>query len=98
MALTVADFLISFPEFYDAPATLVSAKLADAVTMCDPAAWGAEPARDLTQQGVFLYTASFLAESPYGRKMALVDDRGRSIYQQRLDVLKRIVGIGFRVC
>jgi hypothetical protein len=52
---------------------------------------------DLTQMGVFLYCAKFLALSPFARKMALTNKDGSTIYDARLNELKRTVTSGARV-
>lgn len=99
MAITTADFKAGYPEFFDAPDSLVAVKLAEAQQLVPSSIWnaGGDPTRDLTQQAVFLYTAQFLSESPYARKMNLVDDKGGSPYKARLDTLRRIVSSGNRV-
>lgn len=98
MAINLATFKARYPEFLNAPDTLIAACMSEAVTMCPVSVWGAggDSPRDLTQQGVFLYTAQFLSESPFARHMNLVAD-GASPYKARIDTLKRIVASGHRV-
>ena len=99
MALDVATFLLGYPEFSDAPPSLIQAKLTDAIALGPPVVWGnADPSRDLVQQGVFLYAAHFLACSPFARDMKLVHDDGKTtLYSDRLATLKRLVASGARV-
>ena len=97
MAIDVATFLKEFPEFRDAPTDLLEATLIRAQEMVPDFVWGsAGPDHSLTEQGTFLYCARFLALSPYARKLALVGKTGRTIYDDRLDQLKRTVSSGFR--
>ncbi len=104
MTIDASTFLTSFPEFADAPATLVTAKLAEATSMVPDRVWGAaatDPVSgggSLTQQATFLYCAHFLALSPFARNMALVDTAGSTLYEKRLDRLRRTVASGYRVC
>ena len=91
MAVTAASFIVTYPEFSDAPVALVEAKLAEAVTMCPDRVWG-----DLTDQGVGLYTAQYLYDSPFARHMARIDqgnDRQgvRSDASPYIDRLRRLV-------
>ena len=105
MAINTTDFLASYPEFHDAPLSLVAAKLAEAVRLvpANQSIWNAngDPTRDLTEDATFLYCAHFLALSPYARHMALIDEKqspsGGTLYWQRLQMLKRTVTSGFRV-
>ena len=99
MAITVAEFLVGYPEFGDAPTTLIQAKLDEATQLVYTPIWGnTDPTRDLVQQGTFLYCAHFLALSPYARHMKLVHDDGKTtLYSARLETLKRTVASGLRV-
>src|SRR5262249_53490766 len=98
MAIDVATFKATYPEFIDAPDNLVQAKLTEAISMVPPAIWGPVGSQqDLVQQGTFLYCAKFLAESPYARDMRLVRDDYTTAYDTRLNQLKHIVTSGFRV-
>lgn len=100
MALTVQTFCALYTEFALAPVALVQAKLDEATLMCPTRMWG-----DLTDQGVGLYTAQFLYDSPYSRHMARVDQGGdretvrsdSSPYYSRLQRLKTQVASGWRV-
>lgn len=96
--LTPAAFLTSYPEFSDAPLSLLQAKLNEATTLIQGPVWNnGDPARDLTQQATFLQAAHFLALSPYAAHMGLVKTDGFTLYSARLQHLKRIVTSGFRV-
>lgn len=103
MAIDVPTFLASFPEFNDAPAALISAKLAEAALMCPDTVWGQGTASpgggggSLTQRGTFLHCARFLALSPYARKMQLASKDGRTIYDGEIRTLQLTVTSGFRV-
>lgn len=92
MALDVPSFLRAFPEFQDAPPPLVAAKLAYGMQLTPARIWG-----NLTEQGAFLYTARFLALSPYGRKIGLVRKDGKTNYDEDLTRCKRMVTSGYRV-
>lgn len=100
MAVTAASFKALYTEFADAPDALVEGKLAEAVTMCPERVWG-----DLTDQGVGLYTAQYLYDSPFSRHMARIDqgnDRqgvrtDASPYIDRLRRLVQQVASGYRV-
>ena len=97
MAIDVPTFVATYPEFADAPPTLIAAKLAEAVTMVPDASWGgAGASNSLTQQGTFLYCAQFLALSPYARHMNLADTNGKTPYDDRISMLRRIVSSGYR--
>jgi hypothetical protein len=96
--IDVPTFLAGFPEFVDAPVSLINAKLAEAKTHVQGPVWaGGGPSRDFTQQATFLYAAHFLALSPYARSMALVKTDGSTLYSQRIADIKRAVTSGFRV-
>ena len=99
MAITVADFLVGYPEFVDAPTTLIQAKIDDAKQLVYAPVWSnTDPTRDLMQQATFLYAAHFLAMSPYARSMKLVHEDGKTtLYSERLATLKRMVTSGMRV-
>lgn len=100
MAVTAASFIVTYPEFADAPVALIEAKLAEAATMTPDAVWG-----DLADQGRALYTAQYLYDSPFARHMARVDqgnDRqgvrsDASPYIDRLRRLVQQVASGYRV-
>lgn len=96
MATDTATFKTVFPEFQDAPAPLVDAKLAQALTLTPTEVWGDDGDGTMRQQGVFYYTARFLALSPFARNMALVNKAGVTSYDVELQRLKSIVASGFR--
>lgn len=93
MAIDVQTFKAAFPEFIDAPNSLVQSQLDYAVTRVPEAVWSAA----LKEEGTFLYCAQFLALSPYARNMGLVNDKGVTNYDERLYHLKLTVTSGFRV-
>jgi hypothetical protein len=43
------------------------------------------------EEGAFLWCAKFLALSPFGRKMAMVDAQEKTAYDSRLTALLRAV-------
>lgn len=100
MALTVRTFQALYPEFADAPAALVQAKLDEAAIMCPESMWG-----ELRDQGIGLHAAQYLFDSPFSRHMARVDqgnDRqgvrsDASPYIDRLRRLTQQVASGYRV-
>ena len=93
MAIDVATFKASFPEFAAAPNTLVESQLDYAEVRCPLDVWG-----DLREEGIFIYCARFLAQSPYARKMGMTGFKeGRTPYDDRLAQLIRTVASGFRV-
>lgn len=58
---TVAEFRAHFPEFQNAPETLIQAKLNEATLEVDPDQWGPK-----TDSGIRYLTAHKLALSPWG--------------------------------
>jgi hypothetical protein len=104
MAIDLLTFRSLYPEFASAPDPLVQAKLVEAEQMVPDAVWGAGTPSgglggggSLTQQATFLYCAQFLAKSPFARSMNLVSKTGETIYDERIQNLKRVVTSGFRV-
>ncbi len=93
MAIDVPSFKAAFPEFAQAPDSLVQAQLNYAIARVDPNVWGT-----LAEEGTFVHCARFLALSPYARKMGLVDakDGGQTPYDKRLTQLLRSVTAGYR--
>lgn len=94
MAIDVDTFKAEFPEFIDAPDGLVTSNLDRGQQLTSTTTWGDS---DIREQGVFLYCAKFLALSPYARKMGLVNDKGMTNYDARLEEMMRMVCSGFRV-
>lgn len=90
--IDVATFRAGYPEFKDAPDSLVTAKLEEATILVPIGVWGA-----LQQQAAFLYCARFLSLSPFGRHMSLAKEDGSTLYDERLDRLRFTVTSGFRV-
>lgn len=88
MAIDIATFKLAFPEFRDAPDDVVATQLAYAETRAPVSIWG-----DRAEEGAFLWCAKFLAMSPFGRHMGLVDVKqgGETPYDQRLAELLRAV-------
>lgn len=88
MAVTLASFRASFPEFDLAPDAVVLAKLAQAETSTPADTWG--PWHD---EGVEMLTASLLLISPAARRLA-PDAKGATMspYERRRAFLEAIVG------
>lgn len=91
MAVSAEQFKNRFPEFINADDSLVEAVLEEAALLCPDAVWG-----DFTDQGVKLAAAQKLARQPTAREMALNPD-GTTVYDQELELLRRIVSSGGRV-
>lgn len=92
--ITVSNFLVEYPEFKDAPISLVQAKLQDALILTPCQVWSAGLLR---KQGTFLHCARLLALSPFARHMKLVNKDGSTLYDSQLLKLKQTVTSGFRV-
>ena len=99
MAVTVATFREGYPEFADCPDSLVQFKLDEAAATTWQPVFDSTPeaGRHLYEQITYLYCAKYLALSPYARKMALVDDKGATLYDQRIRQLTLTATSGFRV-
>lgn len=89
MAVTAASFKAAFPEFANATEALVTATLERAVLDCPSDAWG-----QVTDRGIELTAAQSLALSPFGRGAQLVSKDGSTVYDERLECLKRGVALG----
>lgn len=92
MAIDVATFKAAFPEFLDAPDSLVQAQLNYAITRVPSAVWSDA----LQEEATFLYCARFLALAPFARNLGLVNEAGVTNYDGRLNQLKYCVTSGFR--
>lgn len=91
MAVTVASFLIDFPEFQGAEDPLIQAKIDAAMLRCPTCVWGTGARRD---QGIMVKAAALLARSPYGRQMKLVNKEGGTQYDDDVIKLNRIAAAG----
>lgn len=92
MAVTVASFLASYPEFVRAPDVVdVEATLAKAVLNVDAEVWG-----DKTDEGIELTLAHMLALSPFGQMAKLLSEKGQSTYGIQLQTLKEQVSCALR--
>lgn len=90
--VSLADFRTNYPEFDDAPDTLVTAKIAQAALRMNAALWAA-----LAPTGVMLHAAHLLATSPQGRAMKLVNKDGSTTYGKEYAIMQRTCTIGLRV-
>lgn len=86
---TTAQLVEIYPEFSQAPAGLLQAKLDEAAARTNAAVWG-----DKYAQGVLLRAADLLAKTPQGRRLRLVSANGRSIYWEDLRTMVRAVAVG----
>lgn len=92
MSVTAASFKARFPEFTNADDDLVDEVLTRASALCPESVW-----EDLADQGTELRAAIDLAKSPYARSADLVNKDGSTVYDDRLNELKRVVSSGGRV-
>jgi hypothetical protein len=93
MAVTPALFVTNYPEFAQAQTSnpaLVQSALDDAYALTPASVWPAA----IIDQGAQLRAAQTLALSPFGRGMALANEEGKTVYDQRLDRLIAIVAAG----
>lgn len=90
--MTVAQFLVRFPEFdvpgEPVPEPLIEAKLAEAALLVSSAVFG-----DRYQDALGYQTAHLLSQSPFGQQ-ARLDSDGRTTYQSALKTLVRIAASG----
>jgi hypothetical protein len=93
VAVTPAQFVTNYPEFAQAftsnPA-LVQKELDNAYAMTPASVWPAS----ILDQGAQLRAAQALALSPFGRGMALANEDGKTVYDERLGRLVAIVAAG----
>lgn len=91
MAVTPTQFVANYPEFAQAPlATVVQNALNDAYSMTPVSVWPSS----LVDQAAQLRAAQALALSPFGRGMALANEEGKTVYDQRLQRLVQICAAG----
>jgi hypothetical protein len=82
-------FVAKYPHFINAPQSLVQAHLDDATALCPLGVWGG-----LQGQGIGLRAARALALSPYARNLSLASAEGKTVYDDQLKELIRIVAVG----
>jgi len=92
LAVTYATFLVRFPEFAQAPQTLVEASLADAELMVDRDVYGAK-----ADMAVGFYAAHLVATNPLGEMARLDKKSDRTTYLVHFERVRRSIGTGFRV-
>lgn len=96
MAVTVASFAVSRPEFANTAASdpdYVQAMIDEASLEVDAEVWG-----DKADAGIMWLAAHKLALSPYGNNAELVAKDGKTTtYKTHYDALVMQVGHGFRV-
>lgn len=90
--MTRAAFLVRCPEFTDADAALVEAKLAEAERRTPSVVWG-----DLQDDGIACLAAHLLAISPNGQMARLVNKDGSTTYGTLRDQLASTVGGAYRI-
>lgn len=88
-APTVAEFLVDYPTFTNAPTALIQSRLDQAALRTNATVW-----EDKYAMGVMLRAADLLAKTPEGRRMRLVQADGKSIYWDDLQTLVRLVAVG----
>jgi hypothetical protein len=95
--LTLENFKQGFPEFRNAEAGLVVAKLSEAYQQIDLSVWdtGANGPKSGLGQGYL--TAHLLALSPFGQNARMVAKDGTTTYLTHYRNLQRQVCQGFRV-
>lgn len=88
-----STFIIQFPEFINAPESLVNALLAAAALEIDVNIWQAK-----APQGVAYLAAHKLALSTYGQNVRLASKDGKTTYFTAYsDLRKQVTSGGFRV-
>lgn len=95
MPVSSADLVVRFPEFANAPADLLAARLAQAARSIDTEVWG-----DLADDGVAQLAAHLLAMSPFGTTAGLRAGAGAnqtSIYWADYEDMRQRVGGAHRV-
>lgn len=92
MAVTVAAFVVQFPEFRNASTDLLQAHLDAAELEIDREVWETKG-----DQGQMYLAAHKLALSPFGNNAKLVPAGGITTYEIHYDRLVRQVSSGFRV-
>lgn len=91
---STADFKICYPQFVNAPDTLVSRKLIDAASRTTVSFY---KDADTEAQAVMLRAAILLSKMPEARKMQLMGDDQAIVWQMELYDLQRSAGLGLRV-
>lgn len=95
MPVSVATFKEHFPEFVQAPDTLVQAKINEALVTHKPPIW---EEGDVKDQAVMYKAASFLALSPGAKHLRMSDPNSSdTIYDKRWMELARSVAFAYRV-
>jgi len=88
--MTLAEFRVQFPEFVNAPDTLVNAMLAAALLEIDLEVWGAK-----ADQGQGYLAAHKLALSPFGNATRMVlNGSGATVYRVHYEDLQSQVAKG----
>lgn len=91
--ISVGELKGRFPEFCDAPDTLVAKVLEEACRRTNETVWG-----DRFQDGVLYLAAHLLAINPQSRNMAkCCDDKGGTTYLRERHKLNCVIASGFRV-
>jgi hypothetical protein len=89
VAVSLATFLVNYPEFTNAPSGMVQNALNDAYGLTPVGVWAT-----YTDQGAQLRAAQAMAHSPFGVGLSLSRDDGTTIYDQRLSRLVQMVAAG----
>ena len=83
MSVSYEAFVAEFPEFSEAPRTLVEAKLRGASLQISPEVWG--PNAD---EGIKSLAASLIASSPHGMGSRLTKDDDKTVYEKNFLALQ----------
>lgn len=87
--VTTQELIDAFPEFAQAPVALLRAKIALASERTDPDTWGTK-----WKAGVMQRAADLLAKTAEGRRMRLMVNDEKSIYDADLKTMIRSVTFG----
>lgn len=90
--VSVGEFLVFAPEFGPADNALISAKLAEAERRCPAKTWGEET--DLRVAGIKNKAAQLLARHPQARELRLVNEDGKTTWDEEIARLNRIAAAG----
>ena len=90
--MTRTEFLTIYPEFDEAPVSLIDAKLAETSVLIDPNVWGV-----MTEQAHGLLTAHRLATAPNGQFARLVSKEGKTTYGAEFESLQPVAAVALRV-
>lgn len=91
---TIAEFLVSYPEFAGAPTAFLQAKLNEAWSRTNAAIYQSPT---LASSATMLSTAILMLRSPYGLKMRSENPEQMLVWEYELRKAQRAATIGRRV-